>query len=89
MIQTLQVTGAILILAGFVAAQAGWLDARSVPYLVLNVVGAGVLAVVALLDRDWGFLLLEGVWTAVSVVSLIQVALRRGRPPEDRSRRPA
>ena len=73
MIQVLQVVGAILILAAFAAAQAGWLDGRSVPYLVLNVVGAAVLATVAGIDQDWGFLLLEGVWTIVSIISLARV----------------
>jgi hypothetical protein len=81
MIQILQITGAVLILAGFAANQAGWLATRALPYLVLNVVGAGILAVVALLDRDWGFLLLEGVWAVVSLVSLIQVTrARRSKP---------
>jgi hypothetical protein len=44
---------------------------------VLNVVGAGILAVVAALHASWGFLLLEGTWTVVSLVSLVSVL--RGR----------
>jgi hypothetical protein len=73
MIQTLQVVGAILVLAGFAASQAGWLDGKSAGYLVLNVVGGAILAVVALADHDWGFLLLEGVWTLVSLASLTRL----------------
>jgi len=80
MIQVLQVVGAILILAGFAGAQAGWLDGKSVPYLVLNVAGAAILAIVAGLDGDWGFLLLEGVWTIVSLVSLAGVLRTRPSP---------
>jgi hypothetical protein len=79
----LEIIGAVLILAAFAAAQLRRLDAHSVPYLVLNVVGAGVLAAVAAADRSWGFLLLEGTWSIVSAVSLAQVLLtrRRGAAP--------
>ena len=46
-------------------------------YLVLNLVGSFVLAVIAWVDERWGFLLLEGVWAIVSAVSLADVLLRR------------
>jgi hypothetical protein len=77
--QVVQVVGSLLVLAGFAAAQAGRLDPRSIPYLVLNLVGSGVLAVEALLGHQWGFLLLEGVWAAVSLVGLVGVLLARRR----------
>jgi len=48
-----------------------------VSYLVVNIVGAGVLAVLAAIGRQYGFLLLEAVWTVVSVVSLVQLLLSR------------
>ena len=69
--QFLQVTGAVLILVAYVAAQARRLNPQSPLYLVLNLVGSGVLAYLAALDRQWGFLLLEGVWALVSLWSLI------------------
>ena len=75
----LQILGALLILGAYVASQAGRLDPGSVPYLVANTVGAGLLAVLALLDDDWGFLLLEGVWALVSLWGLL--ARLRGRTP--------
>jgi hypothetical protein len=78
--QVWQVGGALLILAAFVAAQFRIVDTSSWPYLVLNLVGAGVLAVVAGLDADWGFLLLEGVWVLVTAWS-IATKLRGGRAP--------
>jgi hypothetical protein len=37
-----------------------------------------VLAVIAFAEERWGFLLLEGVWSTVSAVSLVGV-LRRGQ----------
>ena len=77
MLQVVQIAGAILILTAFVAAQRGAWSPHAIPYLILNLVGAAALTVTAAYDQDWGFLLLEGVWTAVSAHSLVQV-LRRG-----------
>lgn len=54
------------------------MDPRSRVYLVLNLVGSAVLAVLAWEERQWGFLLLESVWAAVSLWGLAQ--LRRGTP---------
>lgn len=76
--QVVQVAGSLLILAAFVAAQTGRMPTGSVRYLALNVVGSGVLAVLAAMHREYGFLLLEGVWACVSAVGL--VAALRGRP---------
>lgn len=70
--QFVQMGGAVAILAAFIALQMGAVEAMSWPYLILNVIGASVLAVVAAADRDWGFLLLETVWTGVSGWSVIR-----------------
>jgi hypothetical protein len=77
--QVIQVVGALLILAAFVAAQMGRLDTSSLAYLWLNLVGSAVLAVLAALGPEWGFLILEGAWAVVSAWSLILRA--RGRAP--------
>lgn len=76
-LQAVQIAGAILILTAFVAAQRGAWSPHARPYLVLNLVGAAALTGTALYDRNWGFVLLEGVWTIVSAHGLIQ-ALRHG-----------
>jgi hypothetical protein len=69
--QVLQIVGAILILAAFVLAQMHRLDHQSYPYLVLNLVGSAILAVLAAWERQWGFLLLEGAWAVISLWSLV------------------
>jgi hypothetical protein len=71
--QLVQIVGALLILAAFAAAQFGWLGTHSRAYLVLNLVGSAILAVLAWYDDQWGFLLLEGVWALVSAWSLLRV----------------
>jgi len=76
--QLVQIIGAILILVAFAGAQAGRLDQRSIAYLVLNLVGSLILAVLAAIDSQLGFLLLEAVWSLVSLWSL--VAVLRAKP---------
>lgn len=66
--------GALLILSAFTAAQFGAMDPHSRVYLALNLVGSAVLTVLAWHEGQWGFLLLEVVWAAVSLWGLIQLA---------------
>lgn len=68
--QLVQIIGAVLILAAYAGAQFGGLDQRSVSYLVLNLVGSAILAVLAAIGGQLGFLMLESVWAIVSAWSL-------------------
>lgn len=74
-----QILGSLCILFGFALAQRGVLDQRSIRYLLLNFIGSAILAVEAALETQWGFLLLEGVWSIVSAIGLIGVI--RGKSP--------
>ena len=72
MAQVLQMVGAVLILAAYVASQSGRLRPETVLYLALNFAGSGILAVLAAMEEQWGFLLLEGVWAVVSLLGLVR-----------------
>ena len=76
----IEVTGAILILLAFALAQFRGLDRHGSPYLMLNLVGAALLTVSAATHRQWGFLLLQGVWALVALWGLLGLARREGAP---------
>jgi hypothetical protein len=75
--QAVQIAGALLILGAFAAAQARMLNVRSRPYLWLNFVGAAALAMSAGYERQWGFLLLNSVWSLVAAVGIATRVVRR------------
>ena len=75
--QVVQMAGALLILAGFILSQKNLLDADSYLYLILNLTGGAILAVLAFQSQRWGFVLLEGVWTLVALAGLIARLLRK------------
>jgi hypothetical protein len=79
--QVVQIAGALLILAAFAALQAGRLGAESRLYLLLNLVGSLILAVLAWVEDQYGFLLLETAWAAVSAWSLYRIGRQGPGPP--------
>jgi len=82
--QLIQVIGSLLVLAGFALTQRGVIGQKSRPYLAVNLVGSGILAVEAVIEQQWGFLLLEGVWAVVSAISLAGVLRAHNRTPSRR-----
>jgi hypothetical protein len=75
----IQILGALGVLSAFVAVQLGWIRPTSYPSLVLNLAGSATLAVLALMDRQWGFLLLEACWALVTTWNI--TARLIGRDP--------
>lgn len=76
LLQGISLAGAGLILFAYLALQQRWWRSGGRVYLWFNLLGALALGIVAVADRRAGFIMLEGVWAAVSLVSLI----RQGRP---------
>jgi hypothetical protein len=68
----LQVAGSIAILAGFGLAQLGRIDTSGWTYLWVNSVGSIALGIPALVTGQWGFVLLESCWLAVSLVGIVR-----------------
>ncbi len=59
-------------LVAYVASQFGRLGTKSLAYAFANIVGSGILTVVAALEAQWGFLVLEGAWALVSLVAVVR-----------------
>ena len=83
-IQLVSVLGSLLVLVAYVASQFGYLSAKGLAYAFANIVGSGILAVVAALEAQWGFLLLEGAWASVSLVAVVR---QRAKANTHRERR--
>ena len=80
--QVIQIVGALLILAAFAAVQFERMRPDSRLYLALNLVGSAILAVLAWVESQWGFLLLEGVWAVVSAWGLWMALFGPPRAPK-------
>lgn len=71
--QAVQLLGAFMILGAFAGLQLGRLRVDDMRYLWLNAVGSGVLLIVAVLDREWGFILLEATWACVALIGIARL----------------
>jgi hypothetical protein len=78
MTQVISLIGSIIILAAYGAGQAKLMSTSSLIYAVLNLVGSAILAIIAVIESQWGFLLLEGAWSLISLASAINI-LRTGK----------
>lgn len=74
--QIVSIAGALLVLGAYLAHQTGRMGREDRLYSLLNFVGAGLLAWVAIVDQRWGFIALEVVWALISLPPLI-------RPPRE------
>jgi hypothetical protein len=81
MAQVIQIVGALIILGAFAANQLGDMPTDSRLYLLLNLVGSVVLAILAVVEGQIGFILLETVWAVVSAWSLFVILGEEAGPP--------
>jgi hypothetical protein len=75
-----QIVGGLLILIAFGLGQTGHLNQMARSYIVLNLVGASILTASAFHEHQWGFVLLEGVWTLIAAWSLLRPSNRKIKP---------
>jgi hypothetical protein len=71
--QLISFVGALLILIAYAGHQIGWVNARRPLYNILNGVGSAILLWIALHPFQIGFIVLEGVWTVISVWALLRL----------------
>ena len=76
--QTISIVGALTILAPFVANQLGWISSSRVLYAGANFLGAAILTVVAIIDEQVGFIVVQGAWALVSLVGIVTIVRPRG-----------
>lgn len=69
--------GAILILGGYGLLTAGRVDAKSVSYQLLNVVGALGFIANSAWNGAWPSAVLNVIWVGIGVVALIKIGARR------------
>lgn len=70
--QLISFVGALLILIAYVGHQVGRINARRPAYNIMNAAGSAILWWIALRPFQIGFLVLEGVWTIVSLWALVR-----------------
>jgi hypothetical protein len=73
LVQSVQLIGAALILIPFAAVQMKRMQVESVPFQVLNLLGAAMLTFTAAVHRQYGFIVLEGTWAVLSLVGLLRL----------------
>ena len=80
MLQVISVLGALAILGAYAANLAGWVNPSNLSYSVANFLGSAVLTVIAVIDQQIGFILLEGTWALVSRWGIFSVVRGGGAP---------
>lgn len=71
--QLVSLVGAALVLGAFIASQFGRLSTAGAAYRLMNLAGSLILTVVAVLGRVYGFVVLNGVWAAVSLIGIVRL----------------
>jgi len=72
-IQAMSLFGAILQLVAYTLMQMGRLASTSYPYQLANVIGSFLMTIVAMLNHEYGFIMMEAVWFLTSAYGLIKL----------------
>jgi len=75
--QIISFIGAVLILSAYMGLQMNRLAAETIAFQTLNLFGGIFLCVTAVELRQYGFILVEGLWAILSAIGLWRVITRR------------
>jgi len=64
--------GVFQILLAYILNVIGKLESKDLTFILLNLIGAIMACLASILMEYFPFVILEGVWTIVSIISLIQ-----------------
>ena len=68
--------GVFQILLAYIFNVSGKVDNKSLLFILLNFTGAGMACLASILLNYWPFIVLEGVWSIVSLFSLLRYRKR-------------
>jgi hypothetical protein len=83
--QIISIAAAIMILAAYAANHLKWLERDNIAYIVFNLVGSAILAIVAARSpqASIGLVIVEGSWSAISLAALVRVLTRGEKIAEE------
>ncbi len=70
--QVISFIGATLIMIAYGGHQLGWINSRRASYSVMNAAGSAILVWIAWHPFQVGFVVLESVWTVISLWALFR-----------------
>jgi hypothetical protein len=65
-------TGVTILLLAFFLNLRGKLSQNDLPYIIMNIIGAGLAGLASVLINYIPFVILEGAWTLVSIAALVK-----------------
>lgn len=71
--------GVFQILLAYMLNVFGKVNSKDLSFILLNIFGAGLACLASILMVYWPFIILEAVWTLVSLFSLIQYLKKKNR----------
>jgi hypothetical protein len=79
-VQLVSLVGAVMQLLAYALMQLGRLPSESYPYQLANVIGSLLMTIVATLNHEYGFILMEAVWFLTSAYGLIRLMRSSSSP---------
>lgn len=73
--------GVFILLIAFLLNLLNILSKSSIIYMLLNIIGAGIACIASVLIHYLPFIILEGVWTLVSIGGLLQTLIKKNKNP--------